>query len=54
MMPIPSDRTITGGAIPIGEPGEVLGVSEGIETAPSGNQSNGANMLVGCECNATG
>ncbi|OOY49374.1 DNA primase [Solemya velum gill symbiont] len=33
MMPIPSDRTITGGAIPIGEPGEVLGVSEGIETA---------------------
>ena len=41
MMPIPSDRTITGGAIPIGEPGEVLGVSEGIETALAVTRATG-------------
>lgn len=41
MMPIPSDRVITGGAIPLGAPSEVLGVAEGIETALAVTRATG-------------
>ncbi len=41
MMPIPSDRSITGGAIPIGKPLEILGVAEGIETALAVSNATG-------------
>ena len=33
MCPIPSNRSVTGGAIQLGKPGEILHVAEGIETA---------------------